>query len=59
MNLIDAEVLEVLGEPHEKYGKWWVKVRTIDMGGRPQEESIMCQTKEQALAIGEGHVFQH
>lgn len=59
MNLIDSTVKKVLSEPVEKYGKWWVKVLAQDdYVDTPSETQIMCFTKDEALAVKEGHVFQ-
>jgi len=59
MNLIDAWVEEVVGEPFEKYGKWCVDVISIDMGQRPQKERLMFNTREEAAAVEKGHKFLH
>lgn len=59
MNLIDAWVVEVTGEPYEAYGKWWVEVVSIDMGERPQKEELMFNTREEAAAVKKGHRFLH
>jgi hypothetical protein len=57
MNLLDATVLEVLGEPYEGYGKWWVKVR-YECWGREGTCSVMRQTEDEARAVAPGFVFQ-
>lgn len=58
MNLVDAEVKEVIGEPCLSYGKWFVKVKAVDMGGE-FEDSIMCNSEQEALDIKPGYEFDH
>lgn len=57
MNLLDAWVTEVLGEPYEKYGKWWVSVNAI-CEGTGIDTQIMCSTKEEADKVSVGYKFQ-
>lgn len=57
MNLIDLVVLQVLGEPQKKYGKWFVEVK-CEAYGRVSFSEIMCDTYEQAKAVKRGHIFQ-
>jgi hypothetical protein len=57
MNLIDMYVVEVLGEPYEAYGCWWVKVKA-DGYGRVSEGTVMCETLEEAESIKPGFVYQ-
>lgn len=56
MNLTDASVLEVLGEPYESWGKWWVRV-SYNSCGYPGETVIMFKTKEEAESVKEGYEF--
>jgi hypothetical protein len=56
VNLIDAYVTEVHGNPYESYGKWWVKV-TSDCYGRPTEGALQFDTRDEALAVKPG--FHH
>lgn len=58
MNLIDAEVTKVIGEPYPRFLKWWIKVESIDMGGL-SEDNLMFDTKEEAEAVQPGYKFQH
>jgi hypothetical protein len=57
MNLIDATVLEVLGEPYLRYGKWFVKCK-ISAYGCESETDAMFSTKEQADLFKVGDIFQ-
>ena len=68
MNVIDAEVTEVLSEPNfvnnkERFGEnhcnWWaVKVKYADMGGGGKKE-LHFNSKEEAEKVEEGYIFQH
>lgn len=66
VNLIDAEVIEVLGEPdlqREIYDgrlyEWWeIEVKSIDMGGT-QIEMLSFNTREEALKVKVGYKFLH
>jgi hypothetical protein len=58
MNLIDCWVTEVLGEPYQEYGKWWLKVRGVDMGGEA-ESSLMFDSEVEASAVEVGYKFLH
>jgi hypothetical protein len=58
MNMIDATVKEVLKKPRLAYGKYFVKVRAVDMGGDFETE-IMCNSEKEALDIKKGHEFDH
>ncbi len=57
MNLIDAEVVEVLGEPVEKFGKWFVPVR-VTAYGRESETEQICNCKEEAKLVSVGFKMQ-
>jgi TPP-dependent trihydroxycyclohexane-1,2-dione (THcHDO) dehydratase len=63
MNKVKATVLEVLEEPkfNEESGReWWsVKVKTIDISTRPEEEKLIFDTKEEAEKVKEGYEFDH
>lgn len=57
MNLLDATVTEIIGEPELKYGKWFIKVKA-DCWGAVTESSLMFSSKEQALAVKPGYKFE-
>lgn len=56
MNLTDAVVIEVVGQPYEKYGKWFVRVVCEAYGVR-SETVIFKQSKEQAEEVKPGYQF--
>lgn len=56
MNLVEATVIEIVGEPYEKYGKWWVNV-VGDCYGRKTESFLMFETEEDARSLKVGTVF--
>ncbi len=56
MNLIDAVVTHILGEPYEEYGAWWVPVR-YDSWGRESEQNLMFATQYDALQVAVGYNF--
>lgn len=56
MNLLDAKVTRVLGEPEYNYGKWWVKV-AYDCWGREGETKLMFDTETEARNVKVGHEF--
>lgn len=58
MNVIDAWVTKVQGEPYYKYDKWWVKVDSEDMGGTTND-TLMFETKEEAEKVQPGYKFLH
>lgn len=58
MNLIDAKVTKVIGNPYFKYRKWWIKVESVDMGGS-SKDNLMFDTKEEAEAVQPGYKFLH
>ena len=57
MNLIDAEVVEVLGEPVEKFGKWFVPVRVTSYGRESNTEQ-MCNSKKESDLVDVGFKMQ-
>lgn len=57
MNLLDATVTKVIGEPQFKYGKWFIKVEA-NCYGSPTESDLMFSTKEEAEAVKVGYIFQ-
>ena len=65
MNLIDAQVVEVLDEPkfHEwddgAVSCWTIKVSYADMGTAEGVTDLQFDSKEAALEVKPGYVFQH
>tara|TARA_R100001443_G_scaffold75752_1_gene83289 strand:+ start:1004 stop:1180 length:177 start_codon:yes stop_codon:yes gene_type:complete len=57
MNILDAHVVEVIGEPEFKYGKWFVRVK-VDCYGCVSETQPMFSTKEAAESLKVGDVVQ-
>ena len=57
MNLIEHVVEEVLGAPHEKYGKWFVSVISNSWGHKDYS-NVMVNTKEEAEAIKPGYTYE-
>jgi hypothetical protein len=57
MNLIDLHVVEVIGEPYEAYGKYWVKV-LANGEGHIAPGTVMCNSLEDAQKVKPGYVFQ-
>jgi hypothetical protein len=57
MNLIDAYVTQVLSDPYEKYGKWFLEVEYTSWG-RPGRTKLMLSSKREALAVFPGYRFQ-
>lgn len=56
MNLVNCYVVEILGEPYEKYGRWWVSVR-FDSYGVFSTTNLMFDSREEALAVKIGYEF--
>lgn len=56
MNLIDCTVVKILGEPKEKYGKFWVSVE-YEAYGRTSVTEIMCENYHEAEMITIGSQF--
>lgn len=57
MNLVDCKVEEVISEPYYQYNSWFVNVMT-NSWGHISEGTIMFKTKEEALDVKPGYVFQ-
>lgn len=57
MNLVDATVTKILGEPYYKYGSWMLPVEyeCYDTTG---ETLLLFDMQEVALNIKPGYVFQ-
>jgi hypothetical protein len=56
MNLIDGYVTEILDQPHEAYGKFWLEVR-YESWGHESESKLMFNTREEAENVVVGHHF--
>lgn len=56
MNLLDAYVTEIKGEPELQYGKWFLAVGA-DCYGRPLETKLMFDTETEARAVKVGDHF--
>lgn len=56
MNLLDCYVIEIIGEPYEKYGKWWRDVR-YDSWGATSKTELMFGTEAEAASVAIGHHF--
>lgn len=57
MNLVDAYVTEVMGEPYYIYEKWWVNVKYNSYGWQNDYTSLMFNTKEEADKVSNGFHF--
>ena len=53
MNHLDFDVTEILSEPCEKYGKFWVRVKVTEV----YEKSLMFNTLQEALDVKAGDTF--
>lgn len=56
MNLIDAYVTNIIGEPYEAYGNWWLKVEANSYG-QISPSTLMFTNKSEAEKIEIGHHF--
>lgn len=56
MNLIDCVVTKVIGEPYEKYNRWWIKVE-YDSWGMFCETELFFNTKEEVEKVNIGYKF--
>lgn len=56
VNLLDAYVTKIKGEPVFKYGKWFVSVEA-NCYGSPTESELMFDTEEEARAVKIGHHY--
>lgn len=57
MNLIDAEIVEILSEPFERFDKWWVRVKVNEYGTEGYTH-VMKDTKEEIKQIKIGDIIQ-
>lgn len=53
MNLIDAVVIEVIGEPFFVHQHWFIKVKADSMGGISTHD-LMFPTEEECLKVEVG-----
>ena len=56
MNLLDASVTKVLGEPFFKWNKWWVRVE-YKCWGRDSKTELMFSTEDKAKSVEIGFKF--
>lgn len=56
MNVLNAVVTEVMSDPYEAYGKWWVKV-AYDCWGIISQSSVMLDSYDEAAAVSKGYQF--
>ena len=56
MNLLEAEVIEVLSEPYFKHDKWWVTVN-YDCYDLKSKTELMFNTEEEAKKVEVGFKF--
>jgi len=56
MNLLEAHVTEIIGEPYFKFNKWWVKVK-YNCWGSFGETELMFYKENHAKEIKIGHKF--
>ena len=56
MNLIDSYVTEIIAEPYQEYGKWWIKVKA-DGYDRISELSLMFDDFDDADNVFVGMRF--
>jgi hypothetical protein len=56
MNLVDAYVVEILDQPHEMYGKWWLEIE-YTCEGRRGNSKLMFNTRDEAEDVTAGYHF--
>ena len=56
MNLLDAYVTEIVGEPRFQYNKYWIMVK-YECLGTSGEFDLMFNNEYEALEIEVGHKF--
>lgn len=57
MNYLDFDVTEILAEPYENYGKFWVRVKGACETPEVYEHTLMFSTLEEALGVKAGDTF--
>lgn len=51
MNYLDFDVTEIIAEPYENYGKFWVRVKGTCETPEVYEKTLMFNTLEEALGV--------
>lgn len=51
MNCLDFYVTEILAEPYENYGKFWVRVKGTCETNEVYEKILMFDTLQEALEV--------
>ena len=54
MNHLDFYVTEILAEPYENYGKFWVRVKGTCETNEVYETTLMFNTLQEALDVKVG-----
>ena len=57
MNLYDAYVTKVIGEPVFKYGKWFLEVEYLSWSITSEKTELMSSSLEEAQEVEEGFWF--
>ena len=57
MNYLDFDVTEILSEPYENYGKYWVRVNGTCETNEVYEKTLMFNTLQEALEVKAGDTF--
>ena len=57
MNHLYFDVTEILAEPYENYGKFWVRVKGNCRTNEVYEKSLMFDTLQEALEVKAGDTF--
>ena len=57
MNCLDFYVTEILAEPYENYGKYWVRVKGTCETNEVYEKTLMFDTLQEALEVKTGDTF--
>lgn len=61
MNLVDIEVIEILGPPVQGFYKdiiWWNVPVKVDSWGHVYNTTVTCKTEAEALAVQVGYCYQ-
>lgn len=57
MNHLDFDVIEVLAETYENYGKYWVRVNGTCRTPEVYEKILMFNTLQESLEVKAGDTF--
>lgn len=57
MNCLYFYVTEILAEPYENYGKYWVRVKGTCETPEAYEKTLMFDTLQEALEVKAGGTF--